>query len=197
MLIPFPPAPVPAKIEWAIDQPAQVNRSEVTRARRVVLLAAAPRWQAKVTLPEIRGEAAVLDWRAFVVDCDGVANSFRLVACEGPQLAGNPEVRVAGAGQQGFRLRTSGWGAAGLRLKRGQFVTVGEQLLMLTAPVIVDADGQATLSIKPYLRAAPADGAAIEVRLPYAVMSMSDPKNGWAVGIGKTYAVGFDCEESA
>lgn len=196
MLIPFPDAPVPAKIEWAIDQPAQVNRSEVTRKRRVVLLSTAPRWYAKVTLPEIKGEANVLAWRAFVVDCDGVANSFRVIACEGPQLAENPTVRVAGAGQGGFQLRTSGWGGAGQKLKRGQFVTVGDQLLMLTAAVVADGNGQAVLSFKPYLRSNPADAAVIEVRRPYAVMSMSDPRNGWAVGIGKSYDIGFDCEEA-
>ncbi|WP_375541618.1 hypothetical protein, partial [Salmonella enterica] len=80
-------------------------------------------------------------------------------------------------------------------LKRGQFVTVGDQLLMLRAPVVADAEGRAVLSIKPYLRLSPVDGGLIEVRRPYAVMAMSDPRNGWSVGIGQNYAVSFSCEE--
>jgi len=196
MLIAMPSAPIAAKVDWRIDQPGQANRGEWTGKRRVTLLSAAPRWFAKVTLPPIIGEAQVLDWRAFVVDCDGIANSFRVIACEREQIAGAINVRVRGAGQGGHSLATSGWGAAGLKLKRGQFITLGEQLLMLNAPVVADANGQATLSIKPYIRVVPTDGAAIEVNRPYAVMAMSDPKNGWDVGIGQNYGVAFDCEEA-
>ncbi|OWK27583.1 hypothetical protein [Sphingomonas dokdonensis] len=196
MLITFPAAPVPATIEWAIDQPAQVNRGEFTGRRRATILAAAPRWFATVTLPPILGEDRVLDWRAFVVDLDGVANSFRLVAVERDQLPAGVAVSVDGAGQGGLQLATKGWGAPGLKLKRGQFVTVGDQLLMLRAPVIADAAGKAILSLKPYIRLTPADGAPIEVRRPYAVMAMSDTRNGWSVGIGQNYAISFQCEEA-
>lgn len=196
MLIPFPAAPVPAKIDWSIDQPAQVNRGEFTGRRRVALLSAAPRWFAQVTLPPILGEDRVFDWRAFVVDLDGVANSFRLVAVERDQLPAGLAVSVDGSAQGGLQLATKGWGAPGLKLKRGQFVTVGDQLLMLRAPVIADEQGKSVLSIKPYLRLSPVDGAPIDVRRPYAVMAMSDPRNGWSVGIGQNYAVAFACEEA-
>ncbi|WP_277969311.1 hypothetical protein [Sphingomonas echinoides] len=196
MMINIPAEPVASDIEWTIDQPGQVNRGEFTGRRRVTLLAAAPRWFAKVTLPPISGENRVLDWRAFVVDCDGVANSFRVVACERDQISGTLDVRVKGANQGGHALITSGWGAAGEKLKRGQFITLGDQLLMLNAAVVADANGNATLSIKPYIRVVPADQASIEVKRPYAVMAMTDPKNGWKVGIGQKYAVSFDCEEA-
>jgi len=196
MLINIPSDPVASDIEWTIDQPGQVNRGEFTGKRRVTILAAAPRWFAKVTLPQITGEGRVLDWRAFVVDCDGIANSFRIIACEKDQIAGSLDVRVKGANQGGHSLITSGWGAAGPKLKRGQFITLGDQLLMLNAAVVADADGNATLSVKPYIRVVPADKATIEVKRPYAVMAMLDPKNGWKVGIGQKYAVSFDCEEA-
>jgi len=195
MLISMPGTPVAANIDWSIDQPAQANRAEFTGKRRVTLLTTAPRWYATVKLPAIIGEDRVLDWRAFVVDCDGIANSFRLAACERDQIAG-VAVTVKGAGQSGTTLLTQGWGAPGQKLKRGQFVTVAGQLLMLQAPALADANGNAVLSFKPYLRLVPGDGAAIEVRRPFAVMSMSDPKNGWSVGIGQNYGIEFPCEES-
>jgi hypothetical protein len=195
MLISMPAAPVPATVDWDIDQPGQANRSEFTGKRRVTLLTAAPRWFAKVTLPPIIGEARVLDWRAFVVDCDGIANSFRVVACERDQITG-VTVTVKGAGQGGHSLVTKGWGAAGPKLKRGQFMTVGDQLLMLQKPLIADDTGTAIATFKPYVRFSPGDGAAIEVRRPFAVMAMVDPKNGWKVGIGQNYGVSFDCEEA-
>lgn len=67
---------------------------------------------------------------------------------------------------------------------------------MLNAAVVADGDGNATLAVKPYIRVVPADKAPIEVKRPYAVMAMSDPKNGWKVGIGQKYGVSFDCEEA-
>lgn len=195
MLIPFPASPVPAKVEWAIDQPGQANRGEFTGTRRVTLLSAAPRWYAKVTLPQIRGEDRVLDWRAFVVDCDGIANRFRLIACERDQVPATT-VFVRGGGQYGHQLLTAGWDQVGRRLRRGQMVTVNDQLLMLTGPVDVNEAGEALLSFKPYLRYVPADNLMVEVRRPYGVMAMSDPRNGWAADIGQSYAVAFDCEEA-
>lgn len=195
MLIAMPTDPDAAEIDWTIDQPAQSNRAEFTGKRRVTLLTAAPRWHAKVTLPPIVGEDRVLDWRAFVVDCDGIANSFRLVACEGEQVA-EAAVRIDAASPDPLTLKTAGWSSAGLKLKRGHFVTVADQLLMVRAPVIADGDGRATISVKAYLRSQPVVGAPAEVRKPYAVMCMSDPKNGWKVGIGRNYSVSFDCEEA-
>jgi len=195
MLISMPAAPVAANIAWDIDQPGQANRGEFTGRRRATLLAQAPRWYAEVTLPPIIGEARVYDWRAFVVDCDGIANSFRVIACERPQITG-VAVTVRGAGQFAHQLITQGWGAAGRKLRRGQFLTVNDQLLMLQADVIADGSGVAVLTFKPYLRFSPANGAAVEVTRPYAVMVMTDPRSGWKVGIGQNYAVTFKCEEA-
>jgi len=194
MLITMPSKPVAADIDWTIEQPAQVNRSEVTSKRRVVLLGQAPRWSAKVSLPPIIGERNVEAWRAFVVDLDGVANTFKLIACENDQITGVAPL-VKGGGQAGFSLQTDGWGAAGQKLRRGQFITINDQLLMLMAPVVADATGNALIRFKPYIRTVPADNAAMEVKRPYSLMSMTDPKNGWQVGIGQKYGVQFECEE--
>lgn len=195
MLITMPPAPVAASIDWSIDVPAQVNRSEFTGDRKIALLPQKPRWRARVTLPAIVGEPNVLAWRAFVVDLDGVANKFRLIACERPQITG-VTVTVKGGGQRGYSVVTKGWGAPGIKLLRGQFVTIGDQLLMLMAPVIADANGEALLKVKAYLRVSPANDAPIEVTRPYAVVSSTDQENGWGVGIGQNYAISFDCEEA-
>ena len=195
-LITMPTDPVAAEIDWTIEQPGQANRSEFTGRRRVTLLSAAPRWFATVKLPAILGEDRAMAWRAFAVDVDGIANSFRVIACEREQIVGAIDIRIAGSGQGGHTLVTSGWGSAGIKLKRGQFVTVGDQLLMLTAPVVADANGRATLFIKPYVRVVPTDNAPVEVKRPYAVMAMSDPKSGWNAGRGQTYGVEFNCEEA-
>ncbi|MBM6576340.1 hypothetical protein KCP91_08140 [Microvirga sp. SRT01] len=195
MLITMPASPVAANIDWDIEQPGQANRSEFTGRRRVTQFAQAPRWYASVTLPPIIGEARVLDWRAFVVDCDGVANSFRLIASERNQCF-DDGVTVKGGGHTGFVVPTQGWSSRGIVLRRGQMVTINDQLLMLTAPVVVGNDGEAYLYVKPYLRFPTVNGMQVHVRRPFAVMAMSDPRNGWKVGIGQNYAVTFKCEEA-
>lgn len=194
-LIIMPANPVPAKVDWRFKQPTQVNRSEFTKRRRVTILAATPRVSARVTLPTILGEDGVLAWRAFAFDVDGQANRFRVIACERDQIVGVAPV-VNGAGQAGKTLQTLGWGDAGLKLRRGQFVTINEQLLCLMADVVADAAGAAAIQFKPHLRLVPANGAAIEVTRPYAVMAMATDETGWVADVGQEYAVSFDCEES-
>lgn len=193
-LVTMPASPVPAKIAWKPKRPTQVNRSMVTSKRRVTILAAAPRMYATVTMPPIVGEANVLAWRAFVVDLEGQAHSFRLVACERDQITGVSPL-VKGAGQTGNTLITDGWGTAGLKLKRGQFVTVNDQLLMLMADAVA-LGGEVVLQFKPHLRVSPADNAPLTVTRPYALMSMSNDDTGWLADIGQHYGIEFECEES-
>lgn len=195
MLVEMPPAPIPAEIQWAIDQPSQSNRSEITGRRRVTLLGAAPRWKAKVQMPTIVGERNIEAWRAFAVDLDGVANSFRLLAAKGDQILGVAP-KVVGGGQAGFALQTTGWGDAGTKLRRGQFVTINDQLLMLMKPVIADDAGAALIEFKPYIRFAPLDQAKIEARRPYALMSSTSTENGWIDKLCDTHGFSIDCEES-
>lgn len=194
-LITMPAAPVPAEIEWTHDQPSQSNRSEFTGIRRTTILPQAARWEAKVTLPVIQGEAAFRPWRGFLAKLRGTANSFRLGATETDQIIGVAVTATAG-GQQGTFLATTGWGPAGLKLPMGSLVTIGDQLLELVDDVVAGGGGNAVLSFAVPLRVSPAAGAPIEVRRPYGVMSLKDSKPGWKVSPGQLYQVQFDCEEA-
>ncbi|AJP72925.1 hypothetical protein [Sphingomonas hengshuiensis] len=194
-MITMPAAPIPAKVEWNLPQPTQVNRSEITSRRRVTILSKAPRWTASVELPEIRGEANVRPWRAFFGKLNGRANSFRLIAVENDQHAIAQSVVVDGSGQQGFSLATRGWYPR-LRLGEGCLVTVADQLLELTEPAIADATGRAVLNFVAYLRVPSIDGAAIETRRPFGVMSLATDDGKWIAGKNQRYSISFACEES-
>jgi hypothetical protein len=194
-LITFPATPTPAEIAWSLRQPTQVNRSEWTGRRKATILAGAARWMAQVTLPPLLGEKAVMQWRAFLAQCQGQAHWFRLVAVENIQISG-VTVLVNGAGQAGYSVATDGWGAAGTKMKAGQFATINDQLLQLAADVVANGSGQATLSFCSFLRIPTTDNAAIEVGKPYALMSMTEDTNGWTVGRGQQYAISFGCEEA-
>lgn len=192
----LPSRPRISSVEWTLTQPGQVNRSEFTGTRRVVVLATAPRWSAKVKFVQSIGEAQVKALRAFLAALQGQAGQFKLGMCENAQVsAAGGAVVVDGGGQTAYTLATRGW-KVGALLGAGDFVTIGNQPLQLVAGAVADSNGKATLHFAPYLRTSPADGAVVEVVNPYAVMSLTADAAGWSVSPGQIYDVSLDCEES-
>lgn len=181
------------------NRPAQVNRSEWTNRRKVAVVAAATMWTAEVGPIEVHTDEHFWTWSAFFAKLAGKANTFRLPVLAKAQLTG-VTVRVNGGGQTGASLITDGWGSTGL--KAGQFVTVADQLFVLTADATPSA-GAVTLSLDRPLWAAPADNAVVTVDFPTALMFMSDDSSGWqdstapwdASGEGRRI-ISFVCEEA-
>jgi hypothetical protein len=86
---------------------------------------------------------------------------------------------VAGAGQSGGTLITSGWPASSTPLFAGDFFSLGSdqqtRLYQLTADAVSDAAGLATLAFVPKLRSAPADGTALELTAPAVLLRLTAP----------------------
>lgn len=122
---------------------------------------------------------------------DGRKLSAFLAALGGPRgrfLFRDPTIRqpglsftpmVAGAGQSGGTLNTNGWPASSTPLFAGDFFSLGgdhqTRLYQLTADVVSNASGLATLSFVPKLRSAPADGASLEVAAPAVLLRLTAP----------------------
>lgn len=168
--------------------------SEWTGARQV-LASGRGWWECSVTLPPIVGEAAVNPWRAFFGLARGAANDFRVPVNEIAQSSSTATPLVNGAGQTGRSLNTDGWPNSTAVLSAGQFVTIGNQLLQLTADVTSNGSGQATLSFEPAIRVSPADNAAIEYKNPYALMYFVE-NPGYSVEPGLIYSLTLNLRES-
>lgn len=192
-IITFPSSPGIASIEWTAPASAQVNRSMWTGRRRVTKLPDAGYWKARVSFVAAVSEADFLGLRAFLAAIEGPANSFRLVAVEGAQNS-QTAVKVNGGSQTGLSLGTDGWIGSGTALKKGQLITVGDQLIPVAADCTISA-GAATISLGRRLRASPADNADVEVRLPWALMALAGDDAGWSVSPGQVYGVAIDCVE--
>ncbi len=122
---------------------------------------------------------------------DGRRLSAFVTALGGPRgrfLFRDPTIRqpgilstpmVAGGLQTGATLITSGWPASSTPLFAGDFFSLGSdqqtRLHQLTADVISNAAGLATISFVPKLRSAPADGASLEVAAPAVLMRLTAP----------------------
>ena len=194
--------------------PAQVNVSEWTGARQA-LASGRGWWECSYSLPTIGGSASASPWRSFIAQMRGGANDCQ-VPVDGVSQRPFPESGaatlwldfaaadyyseggsnyqplVAGASQTGRSLTTDGWNENSTVLIAGQFVTVDNQLLVLTADVVADNTGAATISFEPPLRASPADNAAIEFRDPYALMYVTEsPTYTYETGVYYNFSLEF------
>ena len=122
---------------------------------------------------------------------DGRRLSAFLTALGGPRgrfLFRDPTIRqpgsllapqVAGGFQTGNQLVTAGWPAIATPLQAGDFFSLGTgaqtRLHQLTADVVTDAAGEATLAFVPRLRSSPAEGAPLEIAAPALVLRLTAP----------------------
>lgn len=217
-VIDLPSSPNPAGFSWRLVQPAQTNISEWT-GKRQTLASGRGWWECSYILPPIVGTAQFNPWRSFVAQLRGGANEVRVpvdptpqepdtAAPEGVTLSLDFVAReyfseggsstatayVDGAGQTGRSLVTGGWPQTDTVLSAGEFVTINDQLLQLTADVVTDASGAATISFEPPIRTSPANLAAIEYRNPYALMYLTEIP-AYSFEVGFVYSMNFDFRE--
>ena len=173
------------KIDWSLDRPAQINVSGYTGKRTVVANPWHGKWRARIDMAPIVGEANILAWRAFFGQLRGEINTFRLPAAEAAQN-GNSGVTASATAAGAQSMTISG---AATAIKAGQFVTVNDQLLLVTSVA------GSVLSFEPALRVAVASGGAVETANPTCLVSLVGSRAGWSVDVGQSYSMSFDVEE--
>ncbi|MBQ1481343.1 MULTISPECIES: hypothetical protein [Sphingomonas] len=182
-IIAVPDALAIRRVEWTFDRPAQVNRSKWTKRRQVVQQPGPSLWSATAELAVRIGTDEWLEAEAFLIDLEGQINTFRLEAAAAPQTDLPLKPVVDGAGQYGRVLRLRG-GIAGAGLKRGQKMTVNEQMVSISAAFTFDADGRANVTFKPSLRLSPQDGAVVEMIRPTVLVALANSEVGWSEDLG-------------
>lgn len=117
---------------------------------------------------------------AFFTALGGVRGWFVLrdPSAARPDLAAM-DIAVAGAGQSGNTLVTSGWDAEALALEAGDFISLGTgqdmRLHMITEDVVADASGVAILTFTPRLRQSPVDLSPVEIAAPGVALRLTQP----------------------
>jgi hypothetical protein len=154
-----------------------------------------------VSVSPFTGTAEVQDWggewwdyaieMARTTGRDGRRLSAFLAALGGPRgrfLFRDPTIRqpgstlapvVAGGFQSGSLLMTSGWPPFATPLFAGDFFSLetgaATRLHQLTADVVTDEAGIATLAFVPRLRTAPDDGTPLEITAPVVILRLTAP----------------------
>lgn len=192
--ITLPSTPKPQSMMWKLTQPAQNNISTWTGARQV-LPSGRGWWECQISYPPIVGTTNFNTWRSFIAAMRGAANDVQIPVDQTAQSAIANTMLVNGANQTGRSINVDGLPNSTTVLTAGQFVTIGNQLLQLTANVTTNGSGQATLTFEPAIRAAPADNATVEFKNPYALMYLSDDAS-YSVEPGYVYGLSLNLRES-
>ncbi len=190
----IPATPKPQSMTWRLVQPAQNNISQWTGARQV-LPSGRGWWECQIVYPPIVGTTNANAWRGFIAAMRGPTNDAQIKVDPTAQSALANTMLSNGANQTGRSMAVDGLPASTTVLVAGQFVTVQNQLLQLTANVTTNASGQATLSFEPSLRAAVPDNTAVEYKNPYCLMYITDEPS-YSVEPGYIYAFSLNMRES-
>lgn len=192
--ITFPSTPKAQSMAWRFVMPSQTNVSEWT-GKRQTIASGRGWWECQITLPPIVGSSNINSWRSFIAQARGRTNDFQVPVDPTAQSSASATPLVNGAGQTGRTLATDGWPVSSTVLQAGQFVTINNQLLQLTANVTSNGSGVATLTFEPPIRTAPSDNAPIEFKNPYALMYMVEEPV-LSVEAGYVYSLSLNLRES-
>lgn len=192
--ITLPATPKFQSVTWRLVQPSQSNISQWTGSRQV-LPSGRGWWECQITLPPIVGSTNFNPWRAFTALMRGAANDVQIPVDPAAQSVLANTMLVNGAGQTGRTLNVDGLPNSITVLSAGHYVTVNNQLLQLTANVISNGTGQATLSFEPALRVPPSDNAVVEFKNPYCLMYLMEEPT-YSAEPGYVYSLSLNLRES-
>lgn len=85
---------------------------------------------------------------------------------------------VSAPNQTGRYLQTKGWKPNANVLRKGDYLTVNNELKMVTENIKSDASGNAVIAISPMLRYSPALNEKVEVAKPYGIFKPVDNEQG-------------------
>ncbi len=190
-----------AKIRLIANDIVGISQSPFTAAQQVYRYTG-QFWEADITLPPMtRAEAEY--WISFLLKLNGPYGTFLLSDPVGGTArgvaTGTPVVN--GGSQTGNELVTDGWttSTTGI-LKAGDYIQLGSgataRLYKVLDDVNSDGSGNATLTLWPDLRSAPADNATITVSNPKGVFRLATASAQWDVNEASIYGLTFGAREA-
>ena len=172
----FPTTTHPASMTLRSLQPTLLSTTH--SLKRQVRSRGGQRWGFSLQYRNLT-RALLSELIAFALAQRGQYSTFSFV----PAVLGTPQTAVsgtplcAGATASGRSVATDGWANSVTAMKAGEFIKFANhnKVYMLTADVVTNGSGQATLAIEPALQAGVADNEALTVTaVPFTVAFASD-----------------------
>lgn len=190
-----------AKVRMIANDVVGVSQSPFTAAQQVYRYTG-QFWEADVTLPPMKRADAEY-WISFLMKLNGPYGTFLLGDPNGQTARGvaTGTPLVNGGSQTGNELVTDGWtnSTTGI-LKAGDYIQIGtaltSRLYKVLDDVNSDGSGNATLTIWPDLRTAPADNTAITVANPKGLFRLNSAQTTWDINEAAIYGMTFGAREA-
>lgn len=135
-------------------------------------------WEYQLDLKVMQGRDA-RELAAFLAALGGSAGTFLLDDQTLDQASTPGTPLVNGASQTGTALVTDGWPVSQTVMLAGDFFSLGTdattRFYQLTADVVSNGSGAATLAFVPALRTSPADNDPLEVVAPKVLLRLIEP----------------------
>jgi hypothetical protein len=162
----------PASLSWGLSSNTKTFRSPFNGTTQVARYPGS-RWLCTMTISN-QNDTQARRVEAMLALLDGEYGRVKIRdwGRDGRTPSGSPA--VDGANQTGSNLYSNGWTASALVLRLGDYITVNDELKMVTADVTSSATGTAIIPVAPILRESPPNGAVIEVRQPYGIFKLKD-----------------------
>lgn len=126
------------------------------------------------------------EWRAFLTDLEGDQNTFLLPVpgYDGPSSGySGPSPTLGADGIVRSRsVSLTGMTPSTTVLNKGDYITINNELKVVTSPVATDGSGNATGVFQPSLRKAAPTGTAVRIYDPYIYLAAADSESGtWSL----------------
>lgn len=183
----------PASLTWRPESNTKTFRSPFNGASQTVRFPGT-RWICSLTFNNLTDDKSRrID--ALVAELDGEYGRVKIRdwGRNGRAPAGSPV--VSDADQTGMELNTKGWLPGKTVLMTGDYITVNDELKIVTADVTSSASGCAVISFAPMLRSSPAANAPIEVENPFGIFKLKDNQQGTSTripGVFTSYTLEFE-----
>lgn len=183
----------PASLTWRPESNTKTFRSPFNGASQTVRFPGT-RWICSLTFNNLTDDKSRrID--ALVAELDGEYGRVKIRdwGRNGRAPAGSPV--VSDADQTGMELNTKGWLPGKTVLMTGDYITVNDELKIVTADVTSSASGSAVISFAPMLRSSPAPNAPIEVENPFGIFKLKDNQQGTGnriPGVFTSYTLEFE-----
>lgn len=175
-ILSWPRSIVPATLSWQLVSNSKTFASTFTGSVQTVRFPGS-RWRCSMSFNNLTDEQArVLE--AFVAELDGESGRVKISDWARSGLTQRGKPKVSQPNQYGKLLESKDWLPNSIVLRIGDYITVNDELKRVTANVISDAQGSATIPIAPILRYAPAVNDLIENEAPYGIFKLTSNDQG-------------------
>lgn len=175
-ILSWPQSIVPASLSWQLVSNSKTFTSTFTGSVQTVRFPGS-RWRCSMSFNNLTDEQArVLE--ALVAELDGESGRVKISDWARSGLTQRGKPKVSQPNQSGKLLESKDWLPNSIVLRIGDYITVNDELKRVTANVISDAQGNATIPIAPILRYAPTVNDLIENEAPYGIFKLTSNDQG-------------------